>query len=368
MNLLATCIEKKEKSSLEPLLVLLADFAHDIGVRFEKHYSRALGLVTALAGAGTQDVEIIEWSFTCLAFMFKYLSKLLVPDLRPTFDLMTPLLGKDRQQPHIVRFASEAMSFLIKKAGAPAHRDKSLKVIVNHARSDLRSMVGNRQFGLYYHGLMTLFAEACKGSGQAVHSAGPSIFEALLSCMDVEDFDEDLDKVWASVVGGVLTSLIHHTSSETFTDIISVVLDRSNLAVEHFNTSPSGKTRDHLLLSARSIGIIAGVRKGSRASNWTSLISHLSKILKIISQSTKDFATTPETDIQLWKSVGLSAAIIFQYAPMESMIPFISGLMDALTKDPLANNFLTFCSYFSQVEEERFRSIILSYFQRYANN
>lgn len=365
MDLLATSIEKKENSSLEPLLALLADFAHDLGIRFEKHYSRALGLLTTLAGAGAQDVEVIEWSFTCLAFMFKYLSKLLVPDLQPTYELIAPLLGKERQQPHIVRFASESMSFLIKKAGAPAHRERSLRSIIDYTRRDLRSFVGNRQFGLYCHGLMTLFAEACKGTGQTIHSSGPAVFACLFSSMDAEDFDEELDKQWSDVVCGVLTSLIHHATPETLVEIVAVLLERSALAVDSGEKGLTSKPRHQLLLSARAIGILAGVRMGSRVLDWPALISKLANILKMLSKSTEFLTAQPDRCNQLWKSVGLRTAIIFQYAPMEAMIPFISSLMDALTKDPLANDFLAFCSYFAQTDAERFRSIVLPYFQRF---
>lgn len=365
MDLLARSIEKKEKSSLEPLLILLADFAHDLGVRFEKHYSRALGLITTLAGAGTQDVEVIEWSFTCLAFMFKYLSKLLVPDLQPTYELMAPLLGKERQQPHIVRFASEAMSFLIKKAAAPAHREKSLRSIIDYTRRDLWSFEGHRQFGLYYHGLMTLFAEACKGSAQTMHSSGPAIFAYLFSSMDAEDFDEKLGKQWPKVVCGVLTSLIHHATPESFVDIVAVVLERSALVVKSGEKGLTSRSRHQLLLSARTIGILAGVRMGSRVRDWPAVISKLADILKLISKSAKFLLAEPDTDDQLWKSIGLSTAIVFQYAPMEARIPFTSGLMDALIKIPLANDFLIFCSYFAQADRERFRSFVFPYFQKF---
>jgi U3 small nucleolar RNA-associated protein 20 len=47
------------------------------------------------------------------------------------------------------------------------------------------------------------------------------------------------------------------------------------------------------------------------------------------------------------------------------MIPFISPFMDSLTKDPLAKWFLTFSSYLSEAEPDRFRSIALPYFQRF---
>ena len=95
MALLVKYISLQDKDALEPLLDLLTAFAHDLGVRFEKYYAQSLDLLLAIASK-PQDVEVIEWTFGAMAFLFKYLSKLLIPDLRPTFNVMSPLLGKAR--------------------------------------------------------------------------------------------------------------------------------------------------------------------------------------------------------------------------------------------------------------------------------
>jgi U3 small nucleolar RNA-associated protein 20 len=362
-EILFAYIDRRERVSLEPLLELMTDFAHDLGTRFEKHYAKALELVTSIAGT-SQDVEVIEWSFTCLTFMFKYLSKLLVPDLRPTYDLISPLLGKHRQKPHIARFAAEAMSFLVKKAGAPAHREKALPLIVIHAKKDLQSISDTKQFGLYFHGLMTLFAEAMKGNGLSVHTSGPAIFRSLFLALDAEDFDSKDSSSWMSLIGGVLTSIIHHTSSDTFKEIFEVVLERSNAVVDSFTELKNDLELRRLLLSARTLGIAAGVRKGTRISDWPALLKSMSCILRAISTNAST-VLKHDQDSDLWNSLILSVSITLQYAPMDAMVPFISTFMDSLTKDPLAKWFLTFCSYISEAEPERFRSIVLAYFQRY---
>ncbi|KAG0650687.1 U3 small nucleolar RNA-associated 20 [Hyphodiscus hymeniophilus] len=363
MELMVTHIEKKERESLEPLLDLMTDFAHDLGTRFEKHYAKALEMVTSLAGM-LQDVEVIEWSFTCLAFMFKYLSRLLVPDLRPTYDLMAPLLGKHRQQTHIARFAAEAMSFLIKKAGAPANREKALPLIIRHAKLDLHSIAGTRQFGLYYHGVMTMFAEAMKGNGMSIHTSGPAIFQSLIHGLDEVDL-QWRGSPWMDVISGVLTSMIHHTSCDTFKDILEVVVERANAAVACCTESPTEWNLRRLLLSARTIGLVAGVRKGSRADTyWPAILRTQYEILQIVSKNAVAVAQFDQ-DLTLWNSLILSVSITIQYSPMDALIPFISKYMDALTKEPLAKWFLAFCWYLSQIGPERFQSVALQPFQRF---
>ena len=363
MAILVTYIEKRDLEYLEPLLESVTNFAHDLGLRFEKHYSKALEMITSIAGT-LQDVEAIEWSFSCLAFMFKYLAKLLVPDLRPTYDLMAPLLGKTRQQPHIARFAAEAMSYLIKKAGAPAHREKALPLIVIHAKLDLQSVKDSQNFGLYYHGLMTLFAEAAKGNRLNVHTSGPAILQALFLAFDAEDLGSKEISLWSNVICGVLTSIIHHTSSETFGDVFDAVLNQATTAAVSFGESKTEHDLHRLLLSSRMIGLIAGVRMGSRVNDWPALLRSLTSILQAISRNAVDLIR-PDQNLELWNCLLLSVAIALQYAPMEAVIPFISPFMVTLTKDPLAKWFLVFCSYFSQADPARFRNVVFKYFQKY---
>ncbi|QSZ35764.1 hypothetical protein DSL72_006886 [Monilinia vaccinii-corymbosi] len=363
MGLFVTYIEGKQRESLEPLLELITDFAHDLGPRFEKHYAKALELVTSIAGT-IQDVAVIEWSFTCLAFLFKYLSKLIVPDLRPTYDLMAPLLGRHRQPPHIARFAAEAMSFLIKKAGAPAHREKALPLIIHHAKSDLLSIADTKQFGLYYHGIMTLFAEAMKGNGMSVHTSGPAIFKSLFLAIEESDFGDKEALPWVDVICGVLTSIIHHATPETFKEVLELVLEEANTMTNSFTESKSIYNFNRILLSARTMGIVTGVRRASRVQSWPNLLQALSNILKAVSKNAS-LVAADDNHLDLWKYLIQTTAIALTYSPMDSTIPFISPFMDALTKDPLAKWFLTFCSYLSQGEPERFRTIALPYFQRF---
>jgi U3 small nucleolar RNA-associated protein 20 len=365
MGLLVTHLQMKERESIEPLLQLLTDFAHDLGARFEKHYARALDVVIFIART-FHDVEVIEWSFACLAFMFKYLSKLLVQDLRPTYDLMAPLLGKEHQQPYIARFAAEAMSFLVKKAAAPAVREKALDTIMQHAKSDLLQTYGSRQYGLYFHGLMTMFAEAAKGSGLSIHSSGTTIIRSMFSQYDRGGFSDIQQSSWADVICGVLTSLIHHSSSDTFMDIMATVLEQAASAVDSFEANETKYNFQHLMLSAKTIGILAGVRKGSRVSSWPALLSSLLMVLTVLSQKKKATAGHGN-DIEFSSTFVLSTSIALQYAPMDSLVPFVSRYMTALSSDPLSTYFLTFCSYLAEVDAARFRSFVLPYFQRYEN-
>lgn len=355
MGLLAKYISAHDQESLEPLLDLLTALAHDLGARFAKHYPTALSLIAGIASR-PQDAAVIEWTFGCLAFLFKYLSKLLVPDIRQTFDTMAPLLGKAKNPPHIARFAAEAMSFLVKKAGTPAHREKSLASLVDHARLDLEATRDSRQFGLYHHGLMTMFAEAIKGQGYGIHTSGPAIIKALIASVTNKEYISPDPVTWTDLVCGVLVSTVHHTNAETFGSIPKSIAE---LAAEghHHADDPLRNC-----LYVRILGTISGVRKGSRIADWSTVLQCLLESLKALSRSPKDLEAVDPSAV--WQHLMVNIAIVWRQASMESIIPYIADFTNIMTREPLMGWFIPFCSYFSDLDPTRFRSLLLKPFQK----
>ncbi|KAI1338610.1 HEAT repeat protein [Xylariaceae sp. FL0016] len=356
MNVLAKYISAQDKESLEPLLELLTAFAHDLGTRFEKHYLRALSLITEIARR-PQDAAVIEWTFACLAFLFKYLSKLLAPDLRPSFDALTPLLGKRRNAPHIARFAAEALSFLVKKASSPANREKSLPGFIEHVRNDFSDSRENRNFELYYHGLMTMFAEAIKGQGHGVHTTGPELVRALIASIPDDDCVSEEPTTWSDLVCGVLVSIVHHTTPETFGLVSTAILE----AAAHDEARKTSPIRNCLYI--RCLGTISGVRKGTRITNWTPMIGCLMECMKSATKTTEVLEEMGPSAI--WQQVVANAAIVWQQAPMDATIPYITDFVTVMTREPLMAWFIPFCSYFSRLDSARFRSLFLKPFQKF---
>ncbi|KAK5634129.1 hypothetical protein RRF57_009843 [Xylaria bambusicola] len=346
MELLEKYISMQDLESLEPLFDLLTAFAHDLGTRFEKYYPRALSLIIQVASR-PQDAAVVEWTFACLAFLFKYLSKLLVPDLRPTYDLLAPLLGKARNPAHITRFAAEALSFLVKKAAAPANIEKALIPFIEHVRDDFIASRDNRNLELYYHGLMSMFAEAAKGQGRGVHTTGSDIVRSLISsvpndqCLSVEPIN------WSEVVCGVLVSLVHHTTSETFVSIPKAIVEAAT----------SDQTRIEFplrnILYVRCLGIISGVRKGTRIIEWPPILDTLLQCLDPISKDSKVTETAESTVI--WQQLLVNTAIVWHQAPMDILIPHITEFTAVMTREPLI----------SCLDSTRFRSIFFKSFQKF---
>jgi U3 small nucleolar RNA-associated protein 20 len=367
MALLAEHISMQEKEALEPLLDLLTAFAHDLGSRFEKYYGQSLNLIVALAGR-PQDVEVIEWTFTALAFLFKYLSKLLVPNLRPTFDVVAPLMGKSRHPPHIARFAAESLSFLVKKAGAPSHRETALPLFIQHVKSDLLSMYEDRQFLLYKDGVMTMFAEAIKGNDHTIHSAGTEIFTALMNAISEgsQETDQELSEsqrgIWTDVVSGVLTSAIHHSTVETFGDMIEAVLDKASSKVASVREQDQGPWWQ-LQPYVRLLGVIAGVRRGTRVKDWPILIQGLVNLLEQAAKGKEEVTGVDQSAI--WYHMIFPIAVVWHHAPMDALTPNSSLLIQSLVKGPLMRWFLPFAYLTSQLDPNRFKNLLRAEFEKF---
>ncbi|KAK4216974.1 small subunit processome component 20 [Rhypophila decipiens] len=350
IDLLAEYIEKHEKDILEALLDLLTAFAHDLGVRFEKHYPRTMTLLVNLA-AKVHDVEVIEWTFAAMAFLFKYLSRLLVPDLRPTFDMIAPLMGRGKNSPgHIARFAAEAMSFLVKKAAAPGRKEKSLAHIIHHARQDLESMAETKQFELYSQGIMTMFAEALKGASYSVHSTGPEIFAMLAQEVPEEELELPERAIWTDVCCGVLTSIIHHATPESFKVVEEKVVQ-------------DARDAKRPTLFVQFFGVMAGVRRGARISDWTALVKVLGQQLESLAAWTDKTAVV--SSLSFWQRLIVNATIFWAQAPVDAVLPSLSSFNNAMTKEPLMRWYIPFCSYLSDLNKERFRGLFQKDFQKF---
>jgi U3 small nucleolar RNA-associated protein 20 len=347
MELLVEHIGKGEKFAQEPLLSLMVHLAHDLGERFEKHFEMAVRTVSHLA-ATHADVEVIEWSFSCLAWLFKYLSRLLVPDLRPVFDLMSPLLGRERQKAFVSRFAAESLSFLIRRAGAGYYRDKNpLKLIIKHISEQMKNSHGSAKDVDFQHGLMYLLVDAMKGLQQGFHSSAAAILRELLSEMYSNEYVSLRTRPLEPVLIGVLTSAIHYTDAENFKPLLDILL-------AHIESASS--TLESVGLSSRLLFITCGVRQGTRIAEWKPVLNCLALLVTPTRGSVVLGSATA------WDLLS-AVSIVFQYCSLDAAIPH-EQLLEGLTQGQWENYFLNFCDFFDSLGTERFRTLLLPYFKR----
>ncbi|KAF2134425.1 U3 snoRNP protein Utp20 [Dothidotthia symphoricarpi CBS 119687] len=348
LDLLVEHIAKGDKFGAEPLLSLMAHLAHDLGEKFEKYFEKAVTTVSQLA-ATHPAVEVIEWSFSCLAWLFKYLSRLLVPDLRPVFDLMSPLLGKRQQKAFVSRFAAESLSFLIRKAGASYHRDRTpLKLIIRHISAQVEELQDSAKDHAFQQGVKFLLADSLKGVQRGFHSSATAIVQELLT----ETFNDEHVALRAPplepVLVGVVTASIHHTDAENFKPLLDVIL-------AHIDSTSSDSR--HVGLSSRLLLVACGVRRGDRVGDWKPVLDSLGRLL----DSVKESANIDTSDA--W-DILTAVSVVFQSCALDAAIPH-EKLLEGLARGQWEKYFLPFCNLFADLGAERFRSLLLPYFKRF---
>ncbi|KAJ9315124.1 hypothetical protein DTO271D3_4577 [Paecilomyces variotii] len=349
MGLLVEYIDKRDQLSIEPLLSLLAQFARDLGVRFEKYFASAVTLVASVA-ASHANVEVVEWSFTCLAWIFKFLSRLLVPDLTPVLNIMAPYLGKERQKPFVARFAAESMSFLIRKAGLVYYKNKlPLERAVSFLFKDLREVEDSRCIDSYKEGLMVMFSDAIKGVKGGIHSNGADILRCILD--NLSSKEELQSELAQQVLSGIVINTIHHTSSDTFGPLLDTI-------ETHVTSDDYENTAFHAQICTRLIFLCVNTRKGSRVKSWKGVHRSLITLLQRSLNS-------PETFQDCLPELLTAASFSLQLSPMDEMLPSLRQIMDAITDERLSKHFLSFCATFAEAGSERFRGFILPYFQKF---
>lgn len=346
LDLLVEYIEKGEKFSEEPLLSLMAHLAHDLGEKFEKYFERVVKTVSQLA-ATHPDVEVIEWSFGCLAWLFKYLSRLLVPDLRPVFDLMSPLLGREHQKAFVSRFAAESLSFLIRKAGTGYHRDKTpLKLVIRYISEQLKDKQDFENYE-FEQGLMYLLTESLKGVQHGFHSSAISILQEILEEMYNEEHVHLRSPPLERVFTGVIIATIHHSETESFKPLLEVIL-------AHVESLSADAHR--LWLSSRLLFVVCGARRGERINDWKLTLIVIGHLL----DSANELA---ELDpVISWDLLSV-ISVVFQNCFLNAAIPH-EKLLEILTRGRWEQYFLPFCSLFADLGAERFQMLLLPHLKR----
>ncbi|KAG7264070.1 hypothetical protein CRUP_028590 [Coryphaenoides rupestris] len=101
----------KNSLAYQPLLDLVTRLARDLQTDFYPHFPEFFLLITPLLE--TKDTEVLEWVFTSLSYLYKYLWRLMVRDMGNIYRLYSTLLAHKKE--HIRNFAAESFSFLMRK-------------------------------------------------------------------------------------------------------------------------------------------------------------------------------------------------------------------------------------------------------------
>ncbi|XP_061662596.1 small subunit processome component 20 homolog [Syngnathoides biaculeatus] len=160
---LKTHLEVKSSLAYEPLLDLVVQLARDLQADFYPHFPEFFTLITAMLD--TKDMEVLEWVFTCLSYLYKYLWRLMVKDMDNIYSLYSTLL--EHKKDHIRRFAAESFAYLMRKV-------PDLDVLLSFIFSDLQQHPAKAE------GVGRLVFEMCKGVRHMLHSCAATALPTAL--------------------------------------------------------------------------------------------------------------------------------------------------------------------------------------------
>ncbi|ORZ06726.1 hypothetical protein BCR42DRAFT_496277 [Absidia repens] len=255
--------------ALDGLLDLVTKLAKDLEGEFYPYYPRMLKCMLPLVYH--QDVKLLECLFNSMAYLFKFLSRQILPDICDTFDMLSKLLGEDiTTKPYVRHFSAEAFAFLMRKI-----RGQGLKKLVQHILDALHKDPSLQ----YTEGLSMLFFESMKQIDNRLHSRAESIYHELYSqvCSSSGPIDELESDNNSILLNKTTLLLLHHTYRQHMGPIVNVILEDIDSQLEL--KEPKEK---HLLTDISTLSMMATVRKASRIEDFKPIISRVQEIAKLI--------------------------------------------------------------------------------------
>ncbi|KAM6154071.1 small subunit processome component 20 homolog [Erethizon dorsatum] len=160
---LKTHLQVKNSFAYQPLLDLVVQLARDLQTDFYPHFPDFFLTVASLLE--TQDAELLEWAFTALSYLYKYLWRLMVKDMAHIYSMYSTLLA--HRKLHIRNFAAESFTFLMRKVS-----DKN--ALFNLMFLDLNEHPEKVE------GVGQLLFEMCKGVRNMFHSCAGQAVKLIL--------------------------------------------------------------------------------------------------------------------------------------------------------------------------------------------
>ncbi|KAJ2116164.1 U3 snoRNP protein [Coemansia sp. RSA 922] len=294
--------------ALEPMLELVTTLARDLQDEVLPYYERLVRKIMPLIKSNTP--EIVEAASNALAYLFKYLSKSLVDDLRPTFSLISPLLGVERQQSGVRRFAAESLSFLIRKL-----RGDALQKFVEHVIHALVECPTDQLAG-FRDGIALLFFECMRSVKSQLHSRASGMLVALLRELYKEEFSGtrlESNDVYV-LVTEVLKLCLHHADREASEQLWSVLFDQFDAQARAISEAEAVRIQPFAALQGL-LAMSTIVRKGASVGDYKPLFQRCRKSFEL--------AQALQSDVQGLLEEGDSIVEILAH----ERIKWLSGLL-----------------------------------------
>ncbi|KAL3241068.1 Utp20p [Nakaseomyces bracarensis] len=313
-DLLVQCIEYHDEYSLQPLLDMLAQFCHDLGPDFMKFYTRCITVLIDLVSDATkfESSNVFEWAFNALAYIFKYLSRVLTADLKVTSELLFPLLS--HQKEYLSRFSAEALSFLIRKTSS-----KNLGPLIDYFFERLIQNNEDVNNYYYYDGLLTLFSESLVSTRDSLHSKANIIIGIMLDRVLVFN-----DETCAALFCDVWMNVSKHGSYESLEGTYNFIFEKLQTSIKNGN----------LNIVVQIMGTLVFSESGKKIPSWESVVSLIKTVIEL---------TPREHDVKP-TNIAFLISVLFRNADVKTMTQLHKSLFEFYANN-FTDHYLTFYRY-----------------------
>lgn len=232
LDTLLKYLKLKDPLCLQTVLELIVAVSRDLQKEFYPHFPEFLTAIIDLLW--TKDADQLEYTFTTLAYLFKFLWRYLIRNVDKIFNLLLPLLSESR--PHYINnFAAESFSFVVRKV---KDKENFLKLVLNALEETPNGVAGCGKL---------LFEVISSISGQ-FHSCAEELLTLYFESLENEELNHQLlYKVLNEIINNMQT--INYKKSDILWTVILRIMDK--FIEQHSSYKKSCEREDPLILVLR---------------------------------------------------------------------------------------------------------------------
>lgn len=233
--------------------------AKDLRKDFYEYYREFLEVIINLLN--TKDTEQLEWAFTCLAYLFKFLWRHLLKDITIVFNTLLPLLS-DLKPDYINSFAAGSFAFVARKV-------KDWPNFLSHILKTVKTQKDGVE------GCGKLFFEVIHGISGQFHSCAETVLPFLVDGLSDDRYHQ---KTLFDILEVIVQCIISNIKPDKGTLLLQVLLDKIEILLTDLSTDRQDRTISLIELILKLLGQIVEFRSGRFVQNPVSIIGILSKI------------------------------------------------------------------------------------------
>ncbi|KAI4482212.1 hypothetical protein M0804_008763 [Polistes exclamans] len=256
VDLLLEYLRKQDVLFLQPILELVVALAKDLQKDFYEYFPEFLNIIVSLLK--TKNSEQIEYAFVALAYLFKFLWRYLVKNVKTVLDLLLPLFN-DTQPYYINNFAAESFAFVVRKV---KDKEEFVKLLLK--------LMENNEHGAI--GCGKLMFEVISGTPGQFHSCAEQMLLIYFDSLKDESINQDLAYTIIKQVVSCILENIHYSKCDELWNTFFKILDTTTKEIV------LGR-KNHVELILSLMNIVLKHKNGRMLNNPAPMIKKLTHMI-----------------------------------------------------------------------------------------